>query len=151
MKNLKIVKVYYRNNTTRYKIVHENKIPRFSSNVTAMECRTIPSLVAKHIVVNKNLPRKYYEIIWKLSYPKQLLHQFKWRLKQTKAIKHNIIEFYKKLTTKDYIISEYHFMSTDTGELLKDWKEVLEDMWCYIKHGSFPPIYVYNPAKFVFN
>ena len=144
MKNLEICKINYRKNATRktrYKIVPAGKIPNFTSKVTSMQFRTVPKAIAKRIIVNKSLSKKYYTIIWKLSYPNQLLHSCKYNLK---CIKHNIAELYKRLTTKNCSTPEYKYTNTTTGELFKDWKEVLKDMWWHIKHGHLPPVYVHN-------
>ena len=151
MKNLNIVKITYRSNPVRnmrYKIVPEGKSPKFTSTVTSMHFRAVPKLVAKHINVNRGLSKKNYELIWKLSYPNQLLDNFIYVLKSTEAVKHNFAELYKRLTTKNYTLPKYSWMSTASGELLEDWKEVLKDMWWNLKSGYIPPIYVYNPDNF---
>lgn len=139
MKNLKIFKINYRENTINYEIT--DKIPKFTSNVTTMQFRDIPNFIAKYIVVNKGLSKKYCTIIWKLSYPNQLLDSCKYNLK---AIKCSITALYKRLTTKDSTIPEYKYISTTTGEVFKDWKEVSKDIWWHIKHRRLPPVYALN-------
>ena len=141
MKDLKIFKIKYKNKEVSYKI---GSMPEFTPDVAYMQFRTIPKFIVKHIIA-KNLSKKCYAIIWKSGYPNWKLNCCKINLR---AIKHNITELYKRLTTKNYVVPEYKWMSNNTGELLKDSKEVSKDIWWHIKHGCFPPIYVYNPRKF---